>query len=74
MQSLPFRPYSNYDANFQVIGVRAIYDLVFFIIITVLGLNIVIAILVDRFSDLREDRVCSHIHTSICTSQYKCQS
>ena len=35
--------------------------IVTFIIVTTLGLNIVIAILVDRFSELREERVSNII-------------
>ncbi len=43
--------------NFTVYAVRTIFDLSFFIIITTLGLNIVVAILVDRFSELRSEKV-----------------
>ena len=39
--------------SFTVFWTRTIFDLTFFIIITALGLNIVIAILVNRFSELR---------------------
>lgn len=31
--------------------------MIFLVVVTTLGLNIVIAILVDRFSDLREEKV-----------------
>ena len=43
--------------DFTVYAVRTIFDLSFFIIITTLGLNIVVAILVDRFSELRSEKV-----------------
>ena len=42
---------------FSVVALRMVLDISFFIIVTTLGLNIVIAILVDRFSELREERV-----------------
>ena len=56
-QGVSIRPYDNYNPNFRVVGVRTVYDLIFFIVVTVLGLNIIVAILVDRFSKLREDKV-----------------
>ena len=43
--------------NFTVYWLRTVFDLSFFIIVTTLGLNIVVAILVDRFSELRSERV-----------------
>lgn len=36
---------------------RLIFDLSFFIIVTTIGLNIVFGIIVDTFSELREERV-----------------
>jgi inositol 1,4,5-triphosphate receptor type 1 len=53
---IPIRPSDAYAPNFTVVGFRTVYDLIFFIVVTTLGLNIVVAILVDRFSDLREER------------------
>jgi inositol 1,4,5-triphosphate receptor type 1 len=50
------RPSDDHPPNFSVLGFRIIYDLIFFIIVTTLGLNIVVAILVDRFSEIRKDR------------------
>ena len=44
--------------TFTVFWTRTIFDVAFFIIITTLGLNIIIAILVDRFSELRSEEVC----------------
>ena len=43
--------------SFTVFWTRTIFDLTFFIIVTILGLNIVIAILVDRLSELRSEWV-----------------
>lgn len=44
------------------------YDLIFYIVVIVLGLNIVIAILVaDRFSDVRENKVSKTGFVSITT-------
>ena len=45
------------EPYFTVVALRMVFDISFFIIVTTLGLNIVIAILVDRFSELREERV-----------------
>ena len=56
MKAISIRP-EQYQPNFTVVGWRLLYDVVFFIIVTTLGLNIVIAILVDRFSDLRIEKV-----------------
>ena len=39
---------------------RLIFDLSFFIIVTTIGLNIVFGIIVDTFSELREERVSFH--------------
>ena len=52
------------EPYFGVVPLRALFDLSFFIIVTTLGLNIVIAILVDGFSELREKRV-SHFSCSL---------
>lgn len=58
MKAINIRPPSSgYLPNFSLVGWRTLYDLIFFIVVTTLGLNIVIAILVDRFSDLREEKV-----------------
>ena len=44
--------------NFKDATLRAIfYDLTFFIIVTTIGLNIVFGIIVDTFSELRDERV-----------------
>ena len=56
-QAIAIRPTGQYEPNFTVVAWRTVYDIIFFIVITILGLNIVIAILVDRFSDLREEKV-----------------
>ena len=57
MKAIAIRPTEQYQPNFTLVGWRLLYDIVFFIVVTILGLNIVIAILVDRFSDLREEKV-----------------
>ena len=55
---------------FSVVALRAVFDLSFFIIVTTLGLNIVVAILVDRFSELREERVSFlHCYWLCCNNQ-----
>ena len=45
---------------------RTLYDIIFLIVVTTLGLNIVIAILVDRFTDLREERVRMFYNSVLC--------
>ena len=48
--------------NFRDAAIRTVfYDLTFFIIVTTIGLNIVFGIIVDTFSELRDERV-------ICTA------
>uniref|UniRef100_A0A1X7V711 Ion transport domain-containing protein n=1 Tax=Amphimedon queenslandica TaxID=400682 RepID=A0A1X7V711_AMPQE len=54
--AIAIRPSEQYQPSFTLVAWRTIYDVIFFIVITTLGLNIVIAILVDRFSDLREEK------------------
>ena len=45
-------------ANIKDATLRALfYDLTFFIIVTIIGLNIVFGIIVDTFSELRDERV-----------------
>ncbi len=44
----------------KVVGVaalRMLYDVSFFVIVTTIGLNIVFGIIVDTFSELRDERV-----------------
>ena len=43
--------------EWQVAGLRLLYDISFFIIVTTIGLNIVFGIIVDTFSELRDERV-----------------
>ena len=45
-------------AEFRTSGLRILFDVSFFIIITTIGLNIVFGIIVDTFSELRDERVC----------------
>ena len=45
-------------SEFDDAAIRAIFfDLSFFIIVTTIGLNIVFGIIVDTFSELRDERV-----------------
>ena len=45
--------------NFKDAALRAVFfDLTFFIIVTTIGLNIVFGIIVDTFSELRNEKVC----------------
>ena len=43
--------------QFETAGLRILFDVSFFIIITTIGLNIVFGIIVDTFSELRNERV-----------------
>ena len=52
MQQVPLKP-----QQFNVAVYRLIYDVSFFIIIPVIGLNLVLGITVDTFSELRMERV-----------------
>ena len=61
------RPSEEFQPNFSLVGARVIYDLVFFIVVTVLGLNLVIVILVDRFSEMREKKV---LNTTVISSLF----
>ena len=58
MQLVPLTP-----EDFRVSAVRLLYDISFFIIITTIGLNIVFGIIVDTFSELRDERV--RLYTAI---------
>eukprot|EP00051_Salpingoeca_urceolata_P021905 m.350050 g.350050 ORF g.350050 m.350050 type:complete len:1958 (+) comp19886_c0_seq3:2025-7898(+) len=40
---------------FETFALRAIFDLTFFVLITVIGLNVVFGIIVDTFSELRDE-------------------
>ena len=44
--------------EFRTSGLRVLFDVSFFIIVTTIGLNIVFGIIVDTFSELRDERVC----------------
>ena len=45
--------------EFSVAALRLLYDVSFFIIVTTIGLNIVFGIIVDTFTELRDERVCN---------------
>eukprot|EP00050_Salpingoeca_kvevrii_P002520 m.196116 g.196116 ORF g.196116 m.196116 type:complete len:2530 (-) comp10628_c0_seq6:379-7968(-) len=42
--------------TFRTFGIRTIFDLSFFVIITIIGLNVVFGIIVDTFSELRDEK------------------
>ena len=44
--------------EFKTAGIRILFDISFFIIITTIALNIVFGIIVDTFSELRDEKVC----------------
>ena len=52
--------------NFGVYIPRTIFDLTFFIIVTTVGLNIVFGIIVDTFSELRDERVGVLVDVRMC--------
>ena len=58
--------------NFGVYIPRTIFDLTFFIIVTTVGLNIVFGIIVDTFSELRDERVGVLVYVRMCmfSSEY----
>ena len=43
-------------ANFEYFGLRALFNLLFFIIVNTLLMNIVFGIIVDTFSELRDEK------------------
>ena len=43
--------------NFETAGIRVIFDVSFFIIVTTIALSIVFGIIVDTFSELRDEKV-----------------
>ena len=43
--------------EFYLVAWRLLFDLSFFIIVITIGLNIVFGIIVDTFSELRDERV-----------------
>lgn len=43
---------------------RFFYDITFFIIVSTIGLNVVFGIIVDTFSELRDEKVWTFIHTA----------
>lgn len=44
------------ESSFNSFMGRAVFDLAFFIIVLVIGLNVVFGIIVDTFSELRDER------------------
>ena len=58
LQNLDIRPSDEYKPNFSLLFVRAVYDIIFVVVVTTLGLNIVTATMVGGvFSDLKEEEV-----------------
>ena len=53
LQAIPHVP-----QQFETSGLRILFDVSFFIIVTTIGLNIVFGIIVDTFTELRDERVC----------------
>ncbi|XP_019850014.1 PREDICTED: uncharacterized protein LOC109580894 isoform X2 [Amphimedon queenslandica] len=53
---IPIQYVNQSEPSFSLYTSRAVFDLTFFIIITILGLNVVVAIIIDRFSELRSER------------------
>ena len=43
--------------NFQRAGLRVLFDVSFFIIVTTIALSIVFGIIVDTFAELRDEKV-----------------
>lgn len=41
----------------KIAGIRLIFDISIFILVTAVGLNIILGIIVDTFSELRVERV-----------------
>ena len=48
-------PYNGEFTYFEL-GVRPIFDVTFFILVTIIGLNVVFGIIVDSFSELRDEK------------------
>ena len=67
-------------SNFKDFAIRVIiFEVTFYIIISIVGINIIYAIVVDTFIELREE-VCSQIHMyvenyfvwQVCINMYLC--
>ena len=59
-------------SNFDIYFWRSIFDLIFFIVISTISLEIITAILVDTFSELRNEKVQTDLHLHIsCGCVYK---
>ena len=56
MLPLPPDVLLTHEDTFKYMGLRALYDLTFFIIISTIAMNIVFGIIVDTFSELRNKR------------------
>jgi len=45
-----------YDFDWKYLALRYVFDLSFFIIVIVIGLNVIFGIIVDTFSELRDEK------------------
>ena len=64
--ALPYDTQPAYGFN-EMIILRFAFDLTFFIIITIIGLNVVFGIIVDTFSELRSEKAeCEDKMTGSC--------
>ena len=54
--------------DFNSARLRFLYDVTFFIIVTTIGLNIVFGIIVDTFSELRDEKVSKVTANRILTN------
>ena len=54
------------EPRFEVAAGRQLLDLSFFIVVTTIGLNIVFGIIVDTFSELRDERVSDESCFLVC--------
>ena len=57
VQILMFQMIELNPNNFQTAGLRVLFDVSFFIIVTTIALTIVFGIVVDTFSELRDEKV-----------------
>lgn len=53
---IPIQYANQSEPSFSLYTSRAVFDLFFFIVVTILGLNVIVAIIIDRFSELRSER------------------
>jgi len=54
--ALPMDAVPIYDFFNSILWIRWVFDLTFFIVVTIIGLNVVFGIIVDSFSELRDEK------------------